>query len=106
MEGVTAADAPESLPGAHDRPVLADRTDEVVAAGWLKATLPTEDGAEENLVQANAEDQHGRQQCLDSLLQFDKSLPEHREIPCGMINVCCIIPIVIITGRSTRIERF
>lgn len=83
---MTAADSPNPLPGADKRAVLADRTDEVVAAGRLEATLSPEDGAQEDLVQTHAEDQHRRQERFDSLLQFDQSLPEHREIPCGVIS--------------------
>ena len=56
MKGVAAADAAHSPPSSNKGPVLTDRSDKVVAAGRLKATLPTEDGTQEYLVQADAED--------------------------------------------------
>lgn len=81
MKGMAAADAPHALPSSHERPVLADRSDEVVAARRLEPALSTKDRTQEDLVQSHAADQKPRQQGLQPSQAGDRSTSNHNLLP-------------------------
>src|SRR5262249_12133376 len=62
IPGVAAADAPEPLAGAAQRPVLADGEDEVLAAARPEAADARQERADADLVEADGQDQQEGEQ--------------------------------------------
>ena len=62
MKRVAATDAPDTLEGTDDRPVLADCPDEIMAASGIKSALPTKNGTQEDLIQTHAADEKSCEQ--------------------------------------------
>ena len=78
---MTAADAAGSFPSADEQSVLSHCLDEVFAAGWMEATRPPQQGAEQNLVTANQSDQYRRRQLEESL----KHMLERSDSQCRLV---------------------
>ncbi len=51
-ERMAPSDTAQALPASSNRPILAHRVDEVLAARGVKATLPTQKRAQHDLINA------------------------------------------------------
>lgn len=63
---MTSADAAQAAPRSANRAVPLHRADEVMAASWQKATLPSEDRAEGPLIDAHERDQDGAEESINA----------------------------------------